>query len=1172
MLINTHYKMNADNISLKYQHKTDRQHILDNPDTYIGSVDQVDSLVWTCSETPGKMEHRQVVYIPGLYKLFDECVVNTRDHMVRMEQCNSDYQCSHITIHVDETGRITLTNDGEGIDVVMHPETNLWVPEMIFGHLRTSTNYNKEDEKIVGGKNGFGVKLVYVWSVHGTLETVDHKTHQKYEQCFSNNLEVIHPPTITKVRVGTKPYTKISFLPDYARLGVTGLSSDMIQLFRKRAIDLAAVTSRRVKVRWNGEVIKTNTFPEYAAMYLPTCDHTKLLHEASPDGHWEYVVAMSPSSEFLHVSFVNGIYTQKGGKHVDYILNQIVRKMATFIETKKKVVVSCSTVREQLALFIRCNIVNPSFDSQTKDFMNTPPQKFGSTFTVSDKVVEKLAKLGVMETACGISNVKEQIALKKHDGSKVRTIRDLPKLLDAGFAGTAKSPECMLIICEGDSAKAGITSGLSTTDRKYIGVYPLKGKILNVRGELPKRISENKEIHEIKRVLGLEIGRVYANIEDVNKNLRYSKVVFMTDQDLDGSHIKGLCLNLFHSEWNSLLLIPGFIGFLNTPILKASKGSDHIQFYNRGEYDTWKDANTKTAHLWKIKYYKGLGTSTDVEFREYLKTRKIVHFAHEGPSSDNIMDMVFNKKRADDRKAWLENYDRNSYLNTSTDCVGYEEFVHKELIHFSKYDCDRSIPNIMDGLKRSLRKILFSAFKKRLTTDIKVSQFSGYVSEHSGYHHGEASLNAAIVGMAQDFVGSNNVNLLVPNGQFGSRLLGGKDSASERYIYTKLHTITRCIFPEADDKVLTFLEDDGLTVEPLYYAPIIPMILVNGGKGIGTGFSTSIPCFNPLTIIRYLKERLTGTTVMTDADFIPYYEGFTGTIVRCSGSTDGKFIVSGKYEVVGEDRICITELPVGTWTEDYKEFLDGLAQPTVDKDGKRVPSVIKDYEDLYTKTSVNFPIVLHPGQLHTLTRDNIMSMFKLTNTISTSNMHLFDVDDKLKKYANVIEIIDEYFAKRLMVYTDRKRHIVQIYALQLMILSNRERYIQSIISGELDLRGKRNTEVIGILEGNGFDRVDDGYDYLTKMPMDSVTNENVAHIIRDRNEKAKQLEIIGNKPETSMWFDELVELETEYVKYTNIRTPTSGISVERPKKTLPIKQRTKRVVGGGGGEEISKGK
>ena len=297
-----------------------------------------------------------------------------------------------------------------------------------------------------------------------------------------------------------------------------------------------------------------------------------------------------------------------------------------------------------------------------------------------------------------------------------------------------------------------------------------------------------------------------------------------------------------------------------------------------------------------------------------FENKKIVGFAMSEKSDDTI-DMVFNKKRADDRKDWLKLYDRSSFIDTSKQIITYDEFIHKELIHFSKYDCDRSIPNLMDGLKISLRKILFSAFKKNLTTEIKVAQFSGYVSEHSGYHHGEASLQGAIINMAQNFCGSNNINLLYPSGQFGSRIKGGQDSSSPRYLFTRLERIARCIFPEQDDNILTYLTDDGISVEPQFYVPIIPMALVNGTKGIGTGFSTEIMCYNPRDIIAYLKNKLLG--LQDKIEFSPFYDGFTGTTERVS---DTKFVFKGRYEKIDANKIRVTELPVGFWTDSFKEL------------------------------------------------------------------------------------------------------------------------------------------------------------------------------------------------------------------------------------------------------------
>ena len=847
------------------QQKTDKQHILDNPDTYIGSVENIDADMWIMSEDGERIIEKNIHFIPGLFKLFDEGIVNCRDHVVRMqtrinEKSDNALPVTHIDVSIEADGTITMINDGNGIDVAQ--KDGVWIPELVFGHLRTSTNYNKDEKKIVGGKNGFGFKLVLIWSSYGRIETVDHIRGLKYVQEYKNNLDEICKPTITKCK--NKPYTKITFKPDYHRFGIAGPTPDVISLFKKRVYDISAITDKGLKVKYNEGLVPIKNFQQYVDLYIGEKSTAPRVYEDSGD-RWAYAVALTPTNEFVQVSFVNGIHTAKGGKHVEYILNQITRKLVDFIEKKKKVKVNPNSIKEQLILFLRCDIENPAFDSQTKDYMNTPSVKFGSKCDVSDKFIEKIAKMGVMDAALQLTEVKENKAAKKTDGVKSKSVRGIPKLTDANWAGTDKSENCIIIFCEGDSAKAGIISGLSSDDRNIIGVYPMKGKILNVRGEATKKVSENKEIAEIKKILGLETGKKYDTIEDVNKCLRYGKVLFMTDQDLDGSHIKGLGINLFQSEWPTLASIPGFIGFMNTPILKAKKGQVELDFYNNGEFNTWKEEND--IHGWKIKYYKGLGTSTGKEFREYFEKKKIVGFQH-SDQSDDAIDMVFNKKRADDRKDWLKFYDRDAYLDTAKTNVSYEEFINRELIHFSKYDCDRSIPNLMDGLKISLRKILFAAFKKNLTTEIKVAQFSGYVSEQSGYHHGEASLNGAIVGMAQNFVGSNNINLLMPNGQFGTRLQGGKDSASERYIFTQLSKITRSIYPAADDNVLTYLNDDGLPVEPIYYAPIIPMILVNGSKGIGTGFSTDIMCYNPLQIIDYLKNKL--TCVDAAIEFVPH--------------------------------------------------------------------------------------------------------------------------------------------------------------------------------------------------------------------------------------------------------------------------------------------------------------
>ena len=1213
----------------KYQKMTDREHILKKPDTYIGTIEPAETMEYVMdapavapatngdavatAAAPALLTRRSITYIPGLYKLFDEGMVNMRDHVVRQAQAVADGKpdalpVTTLEVEIDPSdGTIHMTNDGNGIDVAQHPEHKLWIPEMIFGHLRTSTNYDEnKKEKIVGGKNGFGFKLVLIWSVWGRVETVDHVRGLKYCQEFKNNLTEIVPPVVTKTKV--KPYTRVSFRPDYARFGLPGnnLTADMVALFLKRTYDIAAVTDKTVKVKYNGAVVPVRHFQQYVDLYIGAkgasggeggggAAAVKRIYE-NPDPRWEYIVCLTTTDEFAHISFVNGIYTPRGGKHVEYITNQIVRKLAELIKKKKKVDVKPNTIKEQLMLFLRCDIDNPSFSSQTKDELGTAVANFGSSCKVSDEFIEKLAKMGVMDAACALTEVKDTKAAKKTDGAKTRTIRGIPKLVDANYAGSPdKSAQCTIILCEGDSAKAGIISGLSKEDRNFIGVYPMKGKLFNVHGETTKRIAENREIAEIKQILGLEAGKTYTPA-DVATRLRYGKVLFMTDQDLDGAHIQGLGINLFQIEWPSLTKIPGFIGFMNTPILKARRGAQEVLFYNDGEFDAWKKQfpGDVVPAGWSTKYYKGLGTSTGKEFKEYFANKKMVEFVHTGKESDDHLDMAFNKKRADDRKDWLASYSREAFLDTSKPTIPYEEFIDRGLIHFSIYDNERSIPNLMDGLKISLRKILYAAFKKGgLKTEIKVAQFSGYVSEHSAYHHGEASLNAAIVGMAQNFVGSNNINLLEPNGQFGTRCAAGQDSASERYIFTQLNKLTRLIYRQEDDAVLTYIDDDGQMVEPIYYAPAIPMILVNGTKGIGTGFSTEVLQYNPLQIIAYVRAMLATTSVADRPVIEPYFKGFKGTIrnigapaTNAASATSGaatshvasaKYLIKGTYEIIADRKVRITELPIGTWTDDYKVFLEKLmeAPAVADKDkgdkGGGVP-ILKEYNDMSTDTVVDITVTFHPSYPHTpkdlqaaivdadAGTNKLEKLLGLFTTQSTTNMNLFDAREKLRKYANIYDIIEDYYVERLSLYAKRKAAMLAQLGNELRVLTNRARYIQEVLDDKLELRRQTKEAIFAKMTAHGYEHIegDAEFKYLLKMPMDSVTDENVKNLLSERDSKRAQHQGLADTTIQALWTRDLDELETEYKKWsaaaeaaaTGTTTGTSGGAATKKKMVV----------------------
>ncbi len=417
----------------------------------------------------------------------------------------------------------------------------------------------------------------------------------------------------------------------------------------------------------------------------------------------------------------------------------------------------------------------------------------------------------------------------------------------------------------------------------------------------------------------------------------------------------------------------------------------------------------------------------------------------------------------------------------------------------------RSIPSVIDGLKVSQRKVLFSAFKRNLTSDVKVAQFAGYAAEHSAYHHGEASLTATIVGMAQDFVGSNNVNLLVPSGQFGTRLMGGKDAASARYIFTRLAPAARKVFHPDDDPVLDYLVDDGDAIEPRAYVPIVPMVLVNGAVGIGTGWSTSVPQYDPMDVIANVRALVEGRST---SPMVPWYRGFGGTIEEVS---PGVYATQGTWSVSG-NRVSITELPIGTWTQDAKEHLDGLLEK----------GTITDYNEHHTDATVHFDVTF-PGPVEA---ERVVDLCKLRTLVRTTNMHLFDANGTIRKYESPEDIVQAHFAVRRDTYAQRKTHVLARLRAAETEARNKARFVREVASGELAVAGRPRRDIEADLETRSYDNID-GFGYLLGMAIHSLTMERSTELEAHAACLANQLaDVEGTTPE-AMWLRDLAELEAE---------------------------------------------
>lgn len=747
--------------------------------------------------------------------------------------------------------------------------------------------------------------------------------------------------------------------------------------------------------------------------------------------------------------------------------------------------------------------------------------------------------------------------------------------------------------------------------RDQYGVFPLRGKLLNTREATHKQILENAEINNLIKIIGLQYKTKYTTLDQL-KQLRYGKLMIMTDQDQDGSHIKGkfdqssqnptlpvwlkisavnlierfslfragLLINFIHTNWPDLLRLPFLEEFI-TPIVKATKKKEELSFFSLPEFEEWK-TDTPNSHTYQIKYYKGLGTSSSKEAKEYFSNmeRHRVLFKYGGTEDDENIIMAFAKKAVDQRKEWLTHHMDESkrrkelglqekYLYTKeTKAVTYSEFINLELVLFSNSDNVRSIPSVVDGFKPGQRKILYTCIKRNDKREVKVAQLAGSVAEQSAYHHGEVSLCMTIVNMAQNYVGSNNINLLVPSGQFGTRLLGGKDSASPRYIFTMMSPLTRLIFHPHDDPLLAYQYDDNQKIEPNWYIPIIPMILVNGCEGIGTGWSTKIPNHCPRQIIRSLRKLIAGD----EPELLqPHYKNFRGTIEAVG---DTRFFTTGCISIIEDVKIEITELPIGTWTTTYKEnILEPLLHGT-----DKVKPVISDYKEYHTDTTVRFVISFAPGQFDSLERESggFHRVFKLSGSMSTNCMHGFDSNNCLRKYDKANDILREFYELRLEYYVKRKDYMEGMLTAEADKLSDQARFIMEKCNGTLTVENKKRKTMIDELIKRGYraDPVKDWkrriasedddeeadeageeeeeseqssskkpkgpvdpekafqkltdvkkYDYLLGMSMWMLTEERKNELLKQRDAKLTELNILKSKTKYDLWLADLEALE-----------------------------------------------
>jgi DNA topoisomerase-2 len=818
-------------------------------------------------------------------------------------------------------------------------------------------------------------------------------------------------------------------------------------------------------------------------------------------------------------STVNGVITYSGGTHqtiANEYFTDAVDALAAQLRKDSGCLLNINQFSRHFVVLVFLKQNQPKFDSQNKarlvsdavmpplsikelkDFLAGTPFLSAHTTSVTGKLAQDVNK-----------EIKQMQKKKGLFGT-------LTKLVEA--VGSGKG-HYTLIVTEGDSAKALALNSLSNEQRKTFGVFPLRGKILNVRNNL-KKLQSCKELQELFAAIGIEVGKKYVNVDE----LRYQRVLIMTDQDADGSHIKGLLINAFESLWPSLVRSKaGFLSVFSTPLirvhLKSSK--QYLSFYSKNEFNEWLQKQPPSVS-YTAKYYKGLGTSTTSEGKEYFQDlEKNVMKVLVVDSDKQLLENIFLSQEVEWRKNWLTRAAPHSEeldLDRSQNIMTVSDFINKEMIHFALLGNLRALPHAIDGLKPSQRKILWACLKRNLKESIKVAQLSGYVSEVSSFHHGEASLQQTIIKMAQDFIGSNNINLLVPEGQFGSRQQSGSDHAASRYIFTKLSRFARLVFPAQDDELLNYVEEEGQQIEPLFYVPVVPLLLCNGSVGIGFGFANSTPMFHPLDVITAVRRLLNGEAAEhVCRDLVPWAVGFRGLIQRSESGT--AFDAIGRYSVRRKDSHLIVRVEDIPWTMSIEDFRGHLAKLTNEEKVLKVA----DYSGA---NHVDVDVVISPSS-NVQTGDDIENLLGLTTRIQC-NSTVFSPDGIVHPLGDqVLPILKWHYELRLSLYRQRKELYVQNMREHLEQLRSTRTFTQKLRTGEIDFTKASDDDLHDLCRQWGLVRVSGSYDYLLKRPISFFTKTSVAKLEENIESVEVDIERLTKTSPEDLWVSDLDKLQRE---------------------------------------------
>jgi len=595
-------------VDKKFQKLDDIEHVILRPGMYIGSIKPHTSNKWLISENC--VEMREVTYNPGFLKIFDEIITNSVDESKRK---GSKLNQIKVTIDID-TNTISIWDNG-GIPVVERSAHEEWIPEMIFSNLKAGSNFDDTEARSWSGTNGVGSTLTNIYSKQFTISTCDGKN--VFIQTFSNNMRERTEPDVKK---SSKSHTQITFQTDFEKFGLTGIDNDHFKMLEKRVYDLAACNTH-LKISFNGAAIQFASFEDYIKLYVKD-----YFFETTKDKNWSIALALSENG-FQQVSFANSTETYDGGTHVDYIMNQIVVGLREFFLKKHKVDVKPSELKQHMFLFLDSTIINPSFSSQTKEKLITEVKDFGSQFQVSAKLIQSILKSEIVNSILDWIQQKksaEDSKLQRELNKKLSKIK-VEKLIDAKGKDRWK---CSIGLFEGDSA---ISAFRKYRTPELMGAFALKGKFVNVSEMTNQKLVTNDEVVNLMASIGLKLG---SQID--LKTLRYGRILFYCDADVDGNSIVGLLINFFHKYWPDMF-DRKMIWKVETPIVVAipkQKTKKKILFYSQTEWNEWISKND--LKQFEIKYKKGLAALVDDEYADIINNPRMTLISKDEASKSSL--------------------------------------------------------------------------------------------------------------------------------------------------------------------------------------------------------------------------------------------------------------------------------------------------------------------------------------------------------------------------------------------------------------------------------------------------------------------------------------------------------------------------------------------------------